>query len=273
MSGESSSSVSARERALFLVGLTVLLIVAAIFRLHALGLPAFDCDELYAFRIRGVSLKEIASVVGRSAFHDLHPPLSYLLFLPWVALFGTAEAAVRSLPMLLGLVSVALLGLVGRRLGGVWGGLAGAAFLAFNPLHIAYSQEARPYALAVTLTIAAHLFFLRSLGRGAARDRIVYALLVVAALYTHYFALFALLPHGLVALWLLLTGDADSRRAARSTLLAFAFAMATYVAWLPALAFQAAGQPEGPSLHIYDAGGSPLSRAVGFMKDVAGLAT
>ncbi|MBW8878324.1 MAG: glycosyltransferase family 39 protein [Acidobacteria bacterium] len=262
----------ARDRTLFLLGLTVLLIVAAILRLHDLGLPAFDCDELYALRIRGVSLKEIASVVGRSAFHDLHPPLSYLLFLPWVALFGTAEAAVRSLPMLLGLVSVALLGLVGRRIGGVWVGLAGAAFLAFNPLHIAYSQEARPYALAVTLTIAAHLFFLRSLGEGAARDRIVYALLVVAAIYTHYFALFALLPHGLIALWLLLTGDADSRRAARPTLLAFACALATYIAWLPALVFQATGQPEGPSLRIYDAGGSPLGRAGGFMKNVAGLA-
>jgi 4-amino-4-deoxy-L-arabinose transferase-like glycosyltransferase len=264
--------VSARERTLFFLGLTVLLIVAAIFRLHDLGLPAFDCDELYALRIRGVALKEVASVVGRSAFHDLHPPLSYLLFLPWVALFGTAEAAVRSLPMLLGLVSVALLGFVGRRIGGVWVGLAGAAFLALNPLHIAYSQEARPYALAVTLTIAAHLLFLRSLGEGTARNRIVYALVVAAALYTHYFVLFALLPHGLIALWLLVTGDADSRRAARATLLAFACAMATFIAWLPALLFQAKGQPEGPSLHIYDPGGSPLGRAGGFMKDVAGLA-
>jgi len=272
LSGQSSSLGSARERTLFLGGLAALLIAGAVFRIHDLGLPAYDCDELYALRIQGLSLKEIASVVGRSAFHDLHPPLSYLLFMPWIALFGTAEAAVRSLPLLLGLVSIALAGLVGRRIGGVWVGLAGAAFLAFNPLHIAYSQEARPYALAVTLTIAAHLFFLRSLGGGAARDRIVYALLVVAAVYTHYFALLALLPHGLVALWLLVTGDEGSRRAARSTLLAFGCAMATFIAWLPALVFQAGGQPGGPKLTIYDPGGSPLSRAGELMKDVAGLA-
>jgi 4-amino-4-deoxy-L-arabinose transferase-like glycosyltransferase len=252
--------------------LTVLVILGAVLRLHALGLPAFDCDELYSLRIQGTSLKEVAAVIGRSAFHDLHPPLSYLLFMPWIALFGTGEAAVRSLPLLLGLVSIVSLGLVGRRIGGVWVGLAAAAFLAFNPLHIAYSQEARPYALAVALTVAAHLFFLRALGEAPAWNRIVYALLVVAAIYTHYFVLFALLPQGLIALGLLLTGDEDSRRAARPTLLAFACALATFIAWLPALYSQLKGG-SGPSLGIYELGGSPLGRAGFFLKNVAGLGT
>jgi len=275
MSRELSSSRSvadiARERTLFLGGLTVLLILGAVFRLHELGLPAYDCDELYALRIQGSSLKEVAALVGRSAFHDLHPPLSYLLFMPWIALFGTAESAVRSLPVLLGLVSIALIGFLGRRIGGTWVGLACAAFLAFDPLHIAYSQEARPYALAVTLTIAAHLAFLRALGEPSARNRVVYALLVVAAIYTHYFAVLALLPHGLVALWLLRTGDEESRRAARSTLLAFACAMATFIAWLPALVFQATGQSGVPSLGYLALGGSPLGRAGVFLGRVAGL--
>ena len=280
MSSELSSSRSAadiasladttRERTLFLGGLTALLILGAVFRLHDLGGPAYDCDELYALRIQGSSLKEVASLVGRSAFHDLHPPLSYLLFMPWIALFGTAETAVRSLPMLLGLVSIALTGFLGRRIGGVWVGLACAAFLALDPLHIAYSQEARPYALAVTLTIAAHLAFLRALGEPSVRNRVVYALLVVAAIYTHYFAVLALLPHGLVALWLVRTGDEGSRRAARSTLLALACAMATFIGWLPALAVQAKGQ-SGIPLDYLALGGSPLHRAGVFLSRVAGL--
>jgi|GEM_PF-4446342 len=266
-----SAPASARERTLFLGGLAALLVLGAAFRLHDLGLPSYDCDELYALRIQGSSLKEVASVVGRSAFHDLHPPLSYLLFMPWIALFGTAEAAVRSLPVLLGLVSIALTGFLGRRIGGSGVGLACAALVAFDPLHIAYSQEARPYALAVTLTLAAHLFFLRSLQEPSARNRIVYALLAAAALYTHYFAALALLPHGLVALWLLRTGDEDSRRAARPALLAFACAMATFIAWLPALVFQATGQPGAPSLGYLALGGSPLGRAGVFLARVAGV--
>lgn len=259
------------ERTLFVGGLAAITILAAILRIHDLGLAAYDCDELYAVRIQGGSLKDVASLVGRSAFHDLHPPLSYLLFMIWVRLFGTLEAAVRTLPLLLGIGSVVLLGFLGRRIAGVGAGLAGAAFLAFNPLHIAYSQEARPYSLAVMLVIAAHLFFLRSLGKGTARNRIAYAVLSVAALYTHYFALFALLPHGFIALWLLATGDEDSRRAARQALLAFACAMATFLAWLPAVLFQAAGEAEGPQIGIYDLGGSPLARAGVFIKHAAGL--
>ncbi|MFL6195282.1 MAG: glycosyltransferase family 39 protein [Thermoanaerobaculia bacterium] len=259
------------ERTLFAGGLAAISISAAILRIHDLGLAAYDCDELYAVRIQGGSLKDAAALVGRSAFHDLHPPLSYLLFMIWVRLFGTQEATVRTLSLLLGLGSVVLLGFLGRRIAGAWAGLAGAAFLAFNPLHIAYSQEARPYALAVMLVTAAHLFFLRSLGEGTARNRIAYAFLSVAALYTHYFALFALLPHGVIALWLLATGDEDSRRAARRTLLAFACAMAAFLAWLPALLFQTAGEAEGPQIGIYDLGGSPLARTGVFIKHAAGL--
>jgi 4-amino-4-deoxy-L-arabinose transferase-like glycosyltransferase len=272
MSREGSSvAVSARGQVLFAWGLTALVILGAILRLHDLGQPAFDCDELYAIRIQGFSLKSIASIVGRAAFHEPHPPLAYLVYLPWVSLFGTAEVAVRSLPLLLGVASVALIGLVGRRIGGTGVGLAAAALLATNPLHIAFSQEARSYSLAVLLVITAHLFFLRSLGEPSARNRIVYALLVVAAVYTHYFALLAVLAHGLIALWLLLTGDEDSRRAARRTLLAFGCGMATFIAWLPALAVQITGK--ALPLDYLAIQGSPLGRAVSYMEKVVGLGT
>jgi succinate dehydrogenase/fumarate reductase cytochrome b subunit len=244
-------------------------ILGAVLRLHGLGQPAFDCDELYAIRIQGLSLKSIASIVGRAAFHEPHPPLGYLLYLPWVSLFGTAETAVRSLPLLLGVISIPLIGLVGRRIGGLWVGLAAAALLATNPLHIAFSQEARSYTLAVMLVVAAHLFFLRSLGEPSARNRILYALLVAATVYTHYFALLAVLPHGLIALWLLLTGDGDSRRAARPTLLAFGCGMATFIAWLPALAVQMAGK--ALPLDYLAIQGSPLVRAASYLEKVAGL--
>ncbi|HEX6863530.1 MAG TPA: glycosyltransferase family 39 protein [Thermoanaerobaculia bacterium] len=251
--------------------MAALLVLGAVFRFYALGVQAFDCDELYALRIEGGSLKEIGALFGRSAFHDFHPPVSYLLFMLWISLFGAGEAAVRSLPALLGLVSIALQGLAGRRVGGVWAGLAGAAFLAVNPLHVAYSQEARPYALLVMLTVAAHLLFLRSLGEASAGNRVAYALVCALAIYTHYYALFALLPHGLLALGLLWAGDEDSRRAARPTLLAYACAMATFIAWLPALWYQVSGQTGEMSPKVLDLGESPLRQAGSFLKDAAGL--
>jgi 4-amino-4-deoxy-L-arabinose transferase-like glycosyltransferase len=229
----------------FLAGLAALLAAGAALRVHALGVQPFDCDELYAVRIVASSWRDLASVLGRVAFHEPHPPLSAIVFAVWVAMAGTGEIAVRALPALLGILDVALAAMVGRRLGGPATGLAAAAFLAFNPLQVAYAQEARPYALAVTLVLAAHLFFLRSLAGEGPRDRLLYGILVAAAVHTHYFALFALLPHGLAALWIVRSAPRPARAAAAQTALASAAGAATLLAWAPALLYQLAFGP-GP---------------------------
>lgn len=263
-----------RTRRLFFWGLLAILVMTAALRVYGLGVPSFDGDEMYAVRIHGLTPSSVGALFGRSAFHDLHPPLSYYTFLVWNQVFGLDEAAVRALPVLWGLVAVAVIGLIGRRLGGNLAGLAAALLLAFNPLHIAYSQEARPYSQAVALSLLALLFLLRSLTEGRRHDRLLYAVFCALAIYSHYFALLALAPHGLALLWLALSGDENSRRAARQTLLAFACGFATYLGWVPALAHQMAENPEGPPLDSYELGATPfenLAVTTGYLRDVAGL--
>ena len=263
-----------RLRKLFFCGLLAILVMTGILRFAGLGSPSFDGDEMYAVRIHGLTTESVGALFGRSAFHDLHPPLSYCAFLVWNQVFGLDEAAVRSLAVLWGLIAVAAIGLIARRLGGNLAGLAAALLLAFNPLHIAYSQEARPYSQAVALSLLALLFLLRSLSEGRRRDLLLYAAFCALAIYSHYFALLALAPHGLALVWLVLTGDEDSRRAARQTLLAFVCGFATYLAWVPALAHQMAENPEGPTLDVYQLGSTPaenLAVTAGYLRDVAGL--
>jgi uncharacterized membrane protein len=82
--------------------------------------------------------------------------------------------------------------------------LIAAALVAFSPLLIWYSQEARAYALLALLTTLGLLFFLRALrhpGPPAARDLALWSLCSLLALLSHYFALF---PVAAQALWLLL---------------------------------------------------------------------
>jgi len=58
--------------------------------------------------------------------------------------FDRSEAALRSLSLLAGLISIYLLYLLGRALLGAGVGLISAALLALSPFALYYSQEARP---------------------------------------------------------------------------------------------------------------------------------
>jgi uncharacterized membrane protein len=212
--------------------------VGAFFRAYELGEECFDCDELYAVRIHGTSLKTVGQVIGRDGFHTNHPPLMTVPYLYWGAVFGLSETSIRALPCLLGILSLVLIYRLGLRLGGPVAGLIAAAALALNPLHIAYSREARQYAMMVFLVLGAHLFFLRSLQDGQKRDRIVYFVFTLLAIFTHYFAIPALAPHGVIALWVMVTGSLTERRNAIVALLTLALSVMPFLAWLPAVKYQ-----------------------------------
>jgi hypothetical protein len=72
--------------------------------------------------------------------------------------------------------------------------LAAAALVAFNPLLVWYSQEARPYSLLALLSGLSLLFFLR-------RRLWAWAAASVLALLTHYFAAFLVVPEAVWLVW------------------------------------------------------------------------
>src|SRR4051812_16560510 len=125
---------------------------------------------------------------------ELTPPLYYVLAWPWAHVFGTDEAALRTLSALFGIATVPVAYLIGRDLGSRRAGLAAAALVAFNPLLVWYSQEARPYSLLVLLCALSMLFCFR-------RRVWPWALFSVLALLTHYFAAFVVVPEGLWLAW------------------------------------------------------------------------
>lgn len=223
--------------------LAAVLLAATVLRAHDLGVECFDEDELLAVRIQGVSLHALGAVMGRDAFHTDHPPLMSVPYLFWTALFGTSEASVRVLPLLFGLAAVLLTYCLTLRLGGTAAAVLASLLLAINPLHIAYSREARQYTILVALTLAAHLFFLRCLEKGGRGNRLAYGILAMLDLFTHYFAVPALAAHGIAALWLTFRGAPPIRRNALAALLTLSLAIVPFIAWLPILRFQTIHKP------------------------------
>jgi 4-amino-4-deoxy-L-arabinose transferase-like glycosyltransferase len=205
-------------------------------RTYQLGTDSFDCDELYAVRIQGVGPKSVAVVMARDGFHTNHPPLMTVPFLAWTAVAGTSETAVRTLPLLSGVVAVAAVFALGCVLGRPWAGVFAAALLAVNPLHITYSGEARQYALVTALLAVAHVLFVVGLRRESRGVVLAYYLVAAWAALTHYFAVPVLLGHAAAAMWL--ARRQATRRPALRLLLAVGLAGLPYLAWLPVIRFQ-----------------------------------
>lgn len=74
-----------------------------------------------------------------------HPPLLYLSTHGWIRLFGTREAALHSLMVLMSLITLVAAYFLGRRLLGRRGGLMFTALLALNPFFLSHSLDLRMY--------------------------------------------------------------------------------------------------------------------------------
>jgi mannosyltransferase len=177
-----------------LLGLTA---AAAAIRFLPLGVQSFHHNEVITvMRVIPGSFGQMLHEVKAS---ESNPPLYYVLAWGWAQEFGRSEWGIRSLSALLGTFTVPVGYAIGRQLSGRRVGLVLMAILAFCPMLIWYSQEARSYALLVLFGALSFLFFVRSLDTRRGHDLGLWAVTSALALGSHYFAFFAV---GIEAAWL-----------------------------------------------------------------------
>lgn len=149
-----------RRELVFLLGLTAL---AALLRLFRLDTWSFWVDEAH-------TLRDVAA--SSDLFWHTHVsnyPVSYLLLrgvLDWLP--ELSEGWLRLPYAFAGILAVPLLAMVGRSIIGTRGALLAALFLAVNPWHIYWSQNARAYAVLLPFVIGAAGLFWTGLQRGRA---------------------------------------------------------------------------------------------------------
>ena len=216
------------DRSLLLLALILLLALAL--RLHHFTYNCLWLDEANGVLFAQASLGEIPSLLAG----DAHPPLYYFLLHFWMLLFGAGEIAVRSLSLLCGLLLIAGVYLWGRRIFTPGLGLAAAFYLAITPIQVFHSRQARMYTLLPLLALMAlgHLWLY--LDRQRRRDLVLFCLFLLAALFTHYFALHLLPVCGLLVL---LSGRLKVNRYA--WLVAGVVILAVGLLWLPNFLAQA----------------------------------
>ena len=142
----------------------------------------------------------VSETVDRALRYQGQSPLYYLLV--WVTLkLGGAREIVLRLPSVLSMaVATVMVFRLGRDLiDEETGILATILFVSSTDVRF-FSGDARPYALALAIAVAATLALVRWLGSGRRRDAIVYVTLAALVVYAHYLFAIVLLCHAAYAI-------------------------------------------------------------------------
>lgn len=131
---------------------------------------------------------------------NIHVPLWMVMADVWVEMVGHLEQPARHLSVLFTSVSLALVYRLGADLYGRRAGLAAVLLLGCSSFFLFYSYEFRPYPALLMFTLAVQVTFLRWLRRPDFKHALAFVLCGIAALYSHFFALYLLAGITLFAL-------------------------------------------------------------------------
>src|ERR1700677_1724768 len=137
----------------FYVLLAFITLLALGLRSYRLDAQSIWLDEASSWHCAQAAWPDLADKIIDSG--ECNPPLYFALLKLWIAVKGDSGAAMRSLSVLFGTLTVSLLGWFVGRLAGAGPGCLAALLLAAAPFHIEFSQEARCYALFPFLILAA----------------------------------------------------------------------------------------------------------------------
>ncbi|GFK93462.1 hypothetical protein NNJEOMEG_01295 [Fundidesulfovibrio magnetotacticus] len=132
-----------------IVLLAFMILAAAAMRLHALDVPSMWLDEI----VVPLAAKHDARYIIERATTgiDTHPPY-YHLFIKAMMSFGTNDFVLRLPSALAGILSIAAIFFLARKLYGDRVAVISVGILSINSLHILLSREVRPYSLIILLS-------------------------------------------------------------------------------------------------------------------------
>ncbi len=174
------------------LGLTAL---AAVLRFAALGEQSVWYDELATAEVIDGDLSTAWDAYTAT---EATPPLFYALTWIWTHLFGSGDAALRTVSAAAMTAAVPVTFLAARSFVSERAALLAAALVAVNPTMVWYGQEARAYGLLV-LFAALSLWATGRVRRTPTPGPVaVWAIVAALALFVHFFAIFLLVAEAIV---------------------------------------------------------------------------
>lgn len=156
-----------------------------------IGKSSIWFDEAFGAYLIGFNFFDIFKFTAL----DVHPPLYYWVLQLWTAFFGSSDIALRSMSTFFAVVALIAGYLFVRKAFGQKAALVMLPLVALSPILIRYAQEARMYTmvLAIGLTATYALYLLQQ--KSSRKLWVIYAVLVAAGMWTHYFTALVWLGH------------------------------------------------------------------------------
>ena len=176
---------------------TVLVLVGWGLRVYQIDRQELRGDEAFSWNY--VAHESGASALTRRIVTegDPHPPLHYLVLQGWVSIFGDSEWAMRTPSAFLSLMLIPIVYQFAARSASQSVGIVVAAITSLHPFQIWLAQDVRNmYQIAIGFGMVSTLL-LPNLLRGKFLHWFGYVLCGTIAMYSHYYALFGLLAHGM----------------------------------------------------------------------------
>ena len=170
---------------------------------------------------------------------DGSPPLYYALLHVWMQVFGHGEVATHWLSLAFALITVPVAYLGASSLFGRRTGAMSAVLAAGVPFLTTYAQETRMYSLLVLLSLLVAISFTHVFVLRHRRYLPLFSLSLVAALYTHNWALFEALATFLAFLFSVRMTPRGRRELWRDGVIGFGAVAVLFAPWLPTLLYQA----------------------------------
>ncbi|KKQ90143.1 MAG: hypothetical protein UT12_C0001G0011 [Candidatus Curtissbacteria bacterium GW2011_GWC2_38_9] len=154
------------------------------------------------------------SLIFNYSLGDFHPPLYHIILKSWILFFGSSEISVRIPSVILGVATVFVTYLIGKKLFENKTALIAATLMATSPLSIYYSQEARMYMLAAFFASLSVFFFISILKKDDFWLWFGFIISTALMLYSDY------LPYLLIPIYFLYL-LINKRKVAKNTLKSF----------------------------------------------------
>ncbi len=166
----------------------VLTLLALFLRLWQVNIEPLWLDEVISIRFVVNDFGAMFEMIE----NDVQMPLHVTLLFFWIRFFGISELSVRAMSVIFGTLCIPLTYLLAEKIFNKRIAVISTILVTLSPIHIYYSQEARPYALLIFLTLCSFYFFLHHGNRFS-----LYIASSTLMIYTHLFGVLCLLVQNL----------------------------------------------------------------------------